>query len=116
MALKLKRIYDEPSSADGVRVLVDRLWPRGISKEKAKIDEWMRDIAPSNELRKWVHEDPSRWAAFKRKYFKVLREQEEAIDQISKLAKRKTITLLYAAKDTERNNAVALKEYIEQAE
>jgi len=114
MPIKLKRIYDEASKSDGMRILVDRLWPRGISKERAQVDEWMRDISPSNELRKWVHEDPSRWAEFKRKYFKDLREHEEALDVIRKTAKRKTVTLLFAAKDEKQNNAVALLEYLKK--
>jgi uncharacterized protein YeaO (DUF488 family) len=114
MPIKLKRIYDDASSDDGVRILVDRLWPRGISKEQAKIDEWMRDIAPSNELRKWAHEDASRWAEFKRKYHKDLRGQAEAVEKIRKLAKRKTVTLLFAAKDIKQNNAVALSEYLKR--
>lgn len=114
MPIKLKRIYDEASKSDGMRILVDRLWPRGISKERAQVDEWMRDISPSNELRKWVHEDPSRWTEFKRKYFKDLREHEEALDVIRKTAKRKTVTLLFAAKDEKQNNAVALLEYLKK--
>ncbi len=115
MAVKLKRIYEEVSKDDGVRILVDRLWPRGISKERAQVDEWMRDISPSNELRKWVHEDPSRWAEFKRRYFKDLREHEEALDTIRKTAKRKTVTLLFAAKNETQNNAVALLEYLKKS-
>ncbi len=115
MPIKLKRIYDDVSKDDGVRILVDRLWPRGISKERAKVDEWMRDIAPSNELRKWVHEDFSRWAEFKLKYFDDLREHTEAVESIRKMAKRKTVTLLFAAKNVEQNNAVALLEYLNNA-
>ncbi len=114
MPLKLKRIYEDAAKGDGVRILVDRLWPRGISKEKANVDEWMRDIAPSNELRKWVHEDPSRWDEFKRRYFKDLREHTETIESLRKIAKRKAVTLLFAAKDVERNNAVALLEYLKR--
>ena len=110
--IKIKRIYNSPAEDDGFRVLVDRLWPRGVSKEKAKIDLWLKDIAPSDQLRKWFAHDPAKWDEFKRKYFKELEEKKDLINQVSKESKDGT-TLLYAAKDDKYNNAKALKEYIE---
>lgn len=109
--IKIKRIYETPLDGDGFRVLVDRLWPRGVSKDKAKIDLWLKDIAPSDQLRKWFAHDPAKWMEFKRRYFKELDKKKDLIDQISKRDKN-NITLLYAAKDDKHNNAQALKEYI----
>lgn len=110
--IKIKRIYSDPAKDDGFRMLVDRLWPRGVSKEKAKIDLWLKDIAPSDSLRKWFNHDPAKWDEFKRKYFRELDENKDRINQVFKKHKG-IITLLYAAKDDEHNNAEALKEYIE---
>jgi uncharacterized protein YeaO (DUF488 family) len=110
--IKVKRVYDEPSSDDGVRVLVDRLWPRGLSKESARIDLWLRDVAPSNELRKWFNHDASKWEEFKRRYFKELENNKAVNELINLLRDRRTITLLYSAKSP-YNNATALKEYLE---
>jgi uncharacterized protein YeaO (DUF488 family) len=112
--IKLKRVYDPYAHSDGKRVLVDRLWPRGLKKEAARLDLWLKDIAPSNELRKWFSHDPSRWQEFKRRYRKELEERQEMISDLRAEARRKTVTLLFSAKDTERNNAVALKEIIEE--
>ncbi|BCB96853.1 hypothetical protein JZK55_17750 [Dissulfurispira thermophila] len=112
--LKLKRIYDPPSKGDGKRILVDRLWPRGVKKEEARIDEWLKDIAPSDELRKWFSHDPSKWEEFKRRYKAELKDQGELIERLRAEAKRGTVTLLYAAKDKEHNNAVVLKEVVEK--
>src|SRR3989338_4153685 len=109
--IKIKRIYSDPAKDDCFRILVDRLWPRGVSKEKAKIDLWLKDIAPSDQLRKWFAHDPAKWAEFKRKYFKELDKKKDIINQISKKPRDGT-TLLYAAKDGKYNNAEALKEYI----
>ncbi len=109
--IKIKRIYDNPANEDGFRILVDRLWPRGISKEKAKIDLWLKDIAPSDQLRKWFAHDPVKWTEFVRKYFKELDKKKDFIDRIPRKSK-KVITLLYAAKDSQYNNAQALKDYI----
>lgn len=110
--LRVKRIYDEVSPEDGVRVLVDRLWPRGISKGDAAIDHWMRDLAPSTELRQWFNHDSGRWAGFKRRYLRELTGRLELVEQLARLAKRKTVTLLYSAKDREHNQAQVLREYL----
>lgn len=111
--LKIKRIYDSPDRDDGFRILIDRLWPRGVSKNKAKIDIWLKEIAPSENLRKWFAHDPVKWAAFKHNYFKELDNKKAVIDEIAKRTKN-GVTLLYAAKDKQHNNAQALKEYIEE--
>jgi len=110
--IKIKRIYESPMKADGFRILVDRLWPRGISKEKAKIDLWFKDIAPSDHLRKWFAHDPAKWKEFKRRYFNELDKKKDVIAKIPKKSES-NITLLYAAKDDKHNNAQALKEYLE---
>ncbi len=112
--LRTKRIYDEPSEDDGLRVLVDRLWPRGLSKEKATIDRWEKDIAPTNELRKWFGHDPEKWEEFLQRYRAELEGKEEVLARLRQEAGEGTVTLLYAAKDEEQNNAVALKRYIEE--
>jgi len=114
MIIRIKRIYDPPSPDDGKRILVDRLWPRGIKKEDAKIDEWLKDIAPSDELRKWFSHDPLKWQEFKAKYKQELKGKTELIERIRKEAKKGTVTLLFAAKDTKHNNACILKEIIEK--
>ncbi|MDD5712490.1 MAG: DUF488 domain-containing protein [Smithellaceae bacterium] len=111
--VKTKRIYDAASPADGRRVLVDRLWPRGLTKEAAAIDEWKKDIAPSDELRKWFAHDPAKWNEFRSRYRKELQEKKEALTELRREAKKGTLTLLYAAHDQEHNNAVVLKELIE---
>ncbi len=113
MKLTIKRVYDSPSADDGYRVLVDRLWPRGITKEKAAIDQWLKEIAPSNEVRKRFHHDPAKWDLFKQKYFQELAQQEQLVGWLRQEAKKRRVTLLYAAKDERLNNAVALKEYLE---
>ncbi len=112
--VKLKRAYEPPSPEDGTRILVDRLWPRGLSKQKAALDCWMKDIAPSTELRKWFGHDPARWDEFQRRYFAELDAQPEAWQPILRAAHRGNVTLLYGARDVEHNNAVALKEYLEK--
>ena len=112
--IKVKRIYDKPSSGDGERILVDRLWPRGLKKADAAINEWIKDIAPSNTLRKWFAHDPDKWPLFKAKYKKELRTKDTLTDHLKNTSKKKTVTLLYASKDTKRNNAVVLKEFLEQ--
>jgi uncharacterized protein YeaO (DUF488 family) len=111
--IKIKRIYDLASPKDGKRILVDRLWPRGIRKDEAKIDEWLKDIAPSNELRKWFSHDPSKWQEFKKRYEKELKDKSLILKRIRNEVKTGTITLLYAAKDEEYNNALVLKEILE---
>lgn len=112
MPLQAKRVYDPPQRDDGLRILVDRLWPRGLSKEKAAIDEWIRECAPSDNLRKWFKHDPARWEGFKRRYFSELKDKEELLAPIRTSAKKKRVTLLFAASDAEHNNAVALMEYL----
>ncbi len=112
--IKLKRVYDRPEKGDGLRILVDRLWPRGLTKEKAKIDLWMKEIAPSHALRKWVHHDPKRWPEFKKRYFAELAKNKELVENILSQSKGQTLTLLFAAKDEQQNNAVALREYLEK--
>ena len=112
--IRLKRVYDPHADSDGKRILVDRLWPRGIKKEDAGLDLWLKDIAPSDGLRKWFSHDPSRWQEFKKRYRKELEDRQDLISDLRTEARNKTVTLLFAAKDTERNNAVALKEIIEE--
>jgi uncharacterized protein YeaO (DUF488 family) len=113
MNFTIKRAYDPPQSSDGKRILVDRLWPRGLTKEKLKLDRWMKDIAPSNELRKWIHADPSKWSAFETRYFKELDAQPGLVAELRTLARGGTVTLVYAGRDALQNNAVALKKYLE---
>jgi len=112
--LKVKRVYDPVSADDGKRILVDRLWPRGIKKEKAHIDEWLREISPSNELRKWYSHDPAKWAEFKKRYKQEIAGKEELLKKIKAEARKQTVTLLFSSKELERNNAHALKEMLEQ--
>lgn len=108
--IKIKRIYEKSSDSDGYRILVDRLWPRGLTKEKANIDIWLKEIAPSTELRKWFAHDPKKWKSFKEKYKKELKNNSDLISKIKQLEKDEgVITLLYAAKDEEHNEAVVLK-------
>ena len=111
--IKIKRVYDEPSVNDGFRILVDRLWARGLKKEKGKINMWLNDIAPSNELRKLYSHDPKKWDLFKQMYKEELNEKKELLDQLKILEKDKgTLTLLYSSKELKLNNAVALAEII----
>jgi uncharacterized protein YeaO (DUF488 family) len=117
MPIAVKRVYDAVSRADGARVLVDRLWPRGLSKAQAQIDEWLRKLAPSDELRKWFHAQPGHWPAFRKKYLKELSLHPEADTELRKLYalahKRKRLTLLFASKNEKHNNAVVLKELLD---
>ncbi|MCP5066850.1 MAG: DUF488 domain-containing protein [bacterium] len=110
--LQVKRVYDAPASSDDRRVLVDRVWPRGLSKEAAKLDAWIKDVAPSAELRKWFGHEPSRWVSFKHRYFHELDGQQEALEELLKACSGRTVTLLFAAKDSAHNNAVALQKYL----
>jgi len=112
MDIRLKRAYTAPAPGDGFRVLVDRLWPRGVAKEGARIDLWLKEIAPSTELRKWFGHDPARWAEFRRRYFQELDQSPEAVATLVERARRGTLTLIYSAKDTEHNQARALAEYL----
>lgn len=111
--LRVKRIYERASAEDGYRVLVDRVWPRGLSKEDALIDEWRREIAPSTELRRWYGHDPAKWHEFRARYFAELRGKPEAVSPIREKARSGTVTLLFGARDRARNNAVALLDYLE---
>jgi uncharacterized protein YeaO (DUF488 family) len=116
MPVAIKRVYETPSGADGVRVLVDRLWPRGLTKERAAVDEWLRELAPSNELRRWAHAQPEHWQMFRKKYLKELArpESEEALRRLYELAhKKKRLTLLFASKNESQNNATVLKELLD---
>jgi uncharacterized protein YeaO (DUF488 family) len=118
MAVVVKRVYEPASSTDGARVLVDRLWPRGLTKATAALDEWLRDLAPSDELRRWYHARPDQWASFRKKYLKELShpEAETALRRLYQFAnKRKRLTLLFASKNETRNNAVVLKELLDGA-
>jgi len=110
--IKVERIYSAPES-DGFRILVDRLWPRGLSKDEVKLDMWLKEIGPSNELRKWFGHDPDNWNEFKYKFFQELDQKKELVDQIVARAEEGDVLLLFGAKDEEHNNAVALKEYID---
>lgn len=112
--IKLKRVYDPFEKTDGFRVLVDRLWPRGLTKDMAKIDLWIKDIAPSNSLRRWFGHDPDKWQRFKKKYFQELAAKQETIKIIKEKIKQEVVTLVYAAKDKKYNNAVVLKEFLEE--
>lgn len=109
----IKRVYEKKSSQDGTRILVDRLWPRGLTKAKAGIDIWMKEIAPSPELRKWFAHDPDKWTAFKKKYKEELKKNKEQVKLLKEQVKKDTVTLVYGAKDELHNGAVVLKELIE---
>jgi uncharacterized protein YeaO (DUF488 family) len=111
--LKIKRVYEEPSEDDGRRILVDRLWPRGLSKDKARIDLWMRDISPSDELRKWFGHDSSRWEEFRRRYWKELEENEGSVAQLEIMEGKGNLTLVFGRRDELHNNAIVLKEYLD---
>ena len=111
--IQCKRVYDDADKNDGYRVLVDRVWPRGIKKEDLRADEWRKELAPSSELRKWFNHYPKRWAAFYQKFHAELDQQGDAVASVLKGADGGTLTLLYAAKDEAHNNAVALKMYIQ---
>ncbi|WP_292009509.1 DUF488 family protein [Chryseobacterium sp.] len=114
MEITLKRIYEEAFPEDGYRVLVDRLWPRGISKEKAHFDEWNKELAPSTELRKWFHANPSHWDEFSVKYKKELKKENPGPEFIERLKKQNKITLLFASKDEKHAHPLVLREYLEQ--
>ena len=116
MTVGIKRVYEPASRTDGTRVLVDRLWPRGLTKVKAAVDEWLRDLAPSDELRRWYHARPDHWQDFRKKYLKELTqpEAEDSLLQLYQLArKRKRVTLLFGSKNETSNNAVVLKELLD---
>jgi uncharacterized protein YeaO (DUF488 family) len=108
--LRLKRAYEPAAPDDGIRILVDRLWPRGVSKEEAALDEWMKDIAPSAELRQWFGHDPERWVEFQHRYRAELRQHGEELEKIRSLAKKQAVTLVYSAHDEQHNDAVVLRD------
>jgi uncharacterized protein YeaO (DUF488 family) len=108
MKIGIKRVYEQPEKEDGFRILVDRLWPRGLTKEKAKVDLWLKEIAPTTELRKWFAHDPEKWAEFKKRYLAELKENKEALSKIKEEMKKGNVTLLYAAKDEAHNEAQVL--------
>jgi len=110
--IKLKRAYDQPTRDDGKRILVDRLWPRGVKKENAALDQWMKDIAPSNELRQWFKHEPARWTEFQRRYAGELKEHADLIGSLRQLARKGPVTLVYGARDTEHNDAVVLRQVL----
>ncbi len=116
MSISLKRAYEAPTQSDGCRILVERLWPRGLSKQDAKIDLWPKEAAPSTELRRWFNHDPDKWTEFKRRYFKELGAQRPSLDAIAERVRGGPVTFVFAARETRFNNAVALKEYVEFAQ
>ena len=115
--IRIKRVYDQVSDSDGFRILVDRLWPRGLSKERAKVDLWLKDVAPSENLRKWFSHETEKWADFKIKYETELKDKQELLHRIMQAEKEKgTVTILYSAKDEEHNNAVVLSAVLRKME
>lgn len=114
LKIEIARVYHPPAADGSYRVLVDRLWPRGVKKEDPQIDSWLKDVAPSNELRRWFNHDRERWHEFRKRYFKELEDNQQAVSELIEAAEGRPILLLYGAKDQEHNQAVALKEWIEQ--
>lgn len=114
--IQVKRVYSEPDRHDGLRILVDRVWPRGLSKERAKVDEWRKELAPSTALRKWFGHQPAKWTGFRERYRKELTEsgEIEALKELAQRSRHEAITLVYGATDEQHNQAVALKEFIDQ--
>ncbi len=110
--VNLKRVYDPAAPADGTRLLIDRLWPRGLSKADAAVDRWLKEIAPGTELRRWFGHDPERWQEFRRRYTDELRENATALEELRALARKGTVTLLYGARDEEHNDAVVLRDVL----
>lgn len=114
MRLKIKRVYEHPDAQDGTRILVDRLWPRGLTKAKASVDVWMKDVAPSTTLRKWFGHDPDKWAEFKTRYRAELRANKEQVARLKTEMGKRRVTLVYGAKDEEHNEALVLQEYLKR--
>ncbi len=114
MPFAVKRVYEDPGEGDGMRVLVERLWPRGISKDRASLDLWLKDVAPSTELRRWYAHDDSRWDEFRRRYFDELEAHPEAVETLREAERRGPVTLVYASRARERCGAVALREFLER--
>ena len=113
MSIRLKRVYDAPEATDGARFLVERLWPRGIKKQNLKMEAWLKDVAPSAELRKWFSHDPEKWAEFQKRYAAELAQNPDAWKPLVERARRGRVTLLFSSHDTEHNNAVALKQFLD---
>ena len=114
MPIFLKRAYETPSRSDGCRILVERLWPRGLSKQAAKIDLWPKETAPSTELRRWFDHEPGKWPEFKRRYFRELRQREDSLHPVLERIRSGKVTFVFASRESRFNNAVALKEYVER--
>ncbi len=112
--IRLRRAYEPPGKDDGTRILVDRVWPRGVSKEDLQLDFWAKNIAPSTELRRWFDHDPEKWSEFRRRYSEELDENDEAVAELLSKVEGKRLTLVYGARDEQHNNAVALKEYLSE--
>jgi uncharacterized protein YeaO (DUF488 family) len=112
MTIRLKRAYEPPAPTDGYRILIDRLWPRGVTRDKVQLDEWAQELAPSAELRRWFGHDPARFAEFRRRYVEELSAQEDKLRELRRRAREMTVTLVYGARDTEHNDAVVLAELL----
>jgi uncharacterized protein YeaO (DUF488 family) len=112
--VQVKRAYEPPGKNDGARFLVERLWPRGVKKENLQVEGWLRDVAPSKELRGWFQHDPAKWKEFRQRYFRELGKHADAWQPLLARARRDLVTLVYSAHDTEHNNAIALKEFLDQ--
>ncbi|KKR33008.1 MAG: hypothetical protein UT64_C0016G0005 [Candidatus Falkowbacteria bacterium GW2011_GWF2_39_8] len=110
--IKVKRVYDSQNEEDGIRILVDRLWPRGLSKEKAKVDLWLKELAPSSDLRNWFNHEPYKWYEFKRRYYAELEDKKLILKLIHKEVKKQNVTLLYSSREEKYNDAMALKQFI----
>ena len=111
--IRLKRVYETPAADDGLRILVERLWPRGLSKERAAVDLWIKDVAPSPELRKWFNHDPARWGEFQKRYRAELRQNKDVVDELRQKCRDGVATFVYAARDEQHNGALVLKSYLE---
>jgi uncharacterized protein YeaO (DUF488 family) len=112
--IRLKRAYDAPAKRDGLRILVERLWPRGVSKEQAAVDLWLKELAPSTELRKWFHHEPEKWSEFRKRYWSELAQKGDLLVLLKHRATEGPVTFVYAAHDEEHNSAVALKQFLEE--
>jgi uncharacterized protein YeaO (DUF488 family) len=114
MKTKIKRVYEKPAKEDGFRILADRLWPRGLTKEKASVDLWLKEIAPSTELRKWFGHDPEKWNDFKKKYVAELKKNKETVSILKEKIKEGTVTILYGARDEEHNEALVILDFLNE--
>lgn len=111
--IHIKRVYEEPAKSDGARILVDRLWPRGLTKQQAAVDQWLKELAPSTQLRQWFSHDPAKWEEFRKRYRKELLQQKTALSLLKQQAKHQAVTLVYGARDEEHNGAIVLKSFLE---